>query len=82
MIAVLLHLLVMSMLPTCPTWGSVQIDSAKAAIEQSCNIETSPLGATLQLADWLSELRNLSFPQHGGDAADINVTRCPGESSR
>jgi len=39
---------------------------------------TSPVGATEQLADWLSELRkDLSFPQTAGEEADINVAHCP-----
>ena len=39
---------------------------------------TSPVGATEQLAEWLSEIRrDLSFPQTFGDEADINVAHCP-----
>ena len=39
---------------------------------------TSPVGATEQLAQWLSEARpDLSFPQDKGDAADINIAHCP-----
>ncbi len=39
---------------------------------------TSPVGATEQLAAWLSEARpDLTFPQDKGDAADINVAHCP-----
>jgi len=39
---------------------------------------TSPVGATEQVADWLAEERNdLSFPQHAGESADINVAYCP-----
>lgn len=39
---------------------------------------TSPVGATEQLAKWLQELRpDLSFPQHAGEDADIQVAHCP-----
>lgn len=39
---------------------------------------TSPVGATEQLAQWLADARaDLSFPQHAGDAADVNVAHCP-----
>ncbi|WP_193331331.1 UDP-N-acetyl-D-mannosamine dehydrogenase, partial [Pseudoalteromonas ulvae] len=39
---------------------------------------TSPVGATEQLAKWLSAARpDLSFPQDQGDAADIKVAHCP-----
>ncbi|WP_416306701.1 UDP-N-acetyl-D-mannosamine dehydrogenase [Neptunicella sp. SCSIO 80796] len=39
---------------------------------------TSPVGATEQLATWLQELRpDLSFPQHAGEDADIQVAHCP-----
>ncbi|MDC9511375.1 UDP-N-acetyl-D-mannosamine dehydrogenase [Pseudoalteromonas sp. Angola-4] len=39
---------------------------------------TSPVGATEQLAAWLSEARpDLTFPQDKGDTADINVAHCP-----
>ncbi|MEZ8990164.1 UDP-N-acetyl-D-mannosamine dehydrogenase [Vibrio breoganii] len=39
---------------------------------------TSPVGATEQLAQWLSECRpDLSFPQHAGQEADINISHCP-----
>ncbi|NMM39543.1 UDP-N-acetyl-D-mannosamine dehydrogenase [Pseudoalteromonas arctica] len=39
---------------------------------------TSPVGATEQLAAWLSEARpDLMFPQDKGDAADINIAHCP-----
>lgn len=39
---------------------------------------TSPVGATEQMAEWLSEARpDLSFPQHEGENADINVAHCP-----
>jgi UDP-N-acetyl-D-mannosaminuronic acid dehydrogenase len=39
---------------------------------------TSPVGATEQLAQWLSEARpDLTFPQDKGDAADINIAHCP-----
>lgn len=39
---------------------------------------TSPVGATEQLAAWLSEARpDLTFPQDKGDAADINIAHCP-----
>ncbi|MCG7545311.1 UDP-N-acetyl-D-mannosamine dehydrogenase [Pseudoalteromonas sp. MM17-2] len=39
---------------------------------------TSPVGATEQLAAWLSEARpDLSFPQQVGDNADIKIAHCP-----
>lgn len=39
---------------------------------------TSPVGATEQLAEWLSEARSdLSFPQDQGNEADVNVAHCP-----
>lgn len=39
---------------------------------------TSPVGATEQMAAWLSEARpDLSFPQQAGDASDIRVAHCP-----
>ncbi|ALN57603.1 NDP-N-acetyl-D-galactosaminuronic acid dehydrogenase [Lysobacter enzymogenes] len=39
---------------------------------------TSPVGATEQLAQWLADARSdLSFPQHVGEAADVNVAHCP-----
>jgi UDP-N-acetyl-D-mannosaminuronic acid dehydrogenase len=39
---------------------------------------TSPVGATEQMAEWLAAARSdLSFPQHAGDKADINVAHCP-----
>jgi UDP-N-acetyl-D-mannosaminuronic acid dehydrogenase len=39
---------------------------------------TSPVGATEQMANWLAEARpDLSFPQHAGENADINVAHCP-----
>ncbi|QKE33111.1 UDP-N-acetyl-D-mannosamine dehydrogenase [Vibrio fluvialis] len=39
---------------------------------------TSPVGATEQLAEWLSEYRSdLTFPQQVGESADINVAHCP-----
>ena len=39
---------------------------------------TSPVGATEQLAQWLSEFRaDLTFPQTHGENADINVAHCP-----
>jgi UDP-N-acetyl-D-mannosaminuronic acid dehydrogenase len=39
---------------------------------------TSPVGATEQMAEWLAEARgDLSFPQHAGDKADVNVAHCP-----
>ena len=39
---------------------------------------TSPVGATEQLAEWLSLARpDLSFPQQAGDAADVAVAHCP-----
>lgn len=39
---------------------------------------TSPVGATEQMADWLSLARpDLTFPQQAGDAADVSVAHCP-----
>ncbi|PMG75201.1 UDP-N-acetyl-D-mannosaminuronic acid dehydrogenase [Vibrio breoganii] len=39
---------------------------------------TSPVGATEQMAEWLAEARSdLSFPQIGGENADVNVAHCP-----
>jgi len=39
---------------------------------------TSPVGATEQLAAWMAEVRpDLSFPQHAGIEADVNVAHCP-----
>ncbi|WP_318484235.1 UDP-N-acetyl-D-mannosamine dehydrogenase [Photobacterium leiognathi] len=39
---------------------------------------TSPVGATEQMAAWLSEARSdLTFPQTHGDNADVNVAHCP-----
>ena len=39
---------------------------------------TSPVGATEQMAEWLSFARpDLSFPQQAGDAADVAVAHCP-----
>ncbi|MRX27156.1 UDP-N-acetyl-D-mannosamine dehydrogenase [Kangiella sp. HZ709] len=39
---------------------------------------TSPVGATEQMAEWLAVAReDLSFPQHKGEDADINVAHCP-----
>ena len=40
-------------------------------------LESSPVGATEQLAEWLSERSDLSFPQDLGVEADINVAHCP-----
>ncbi|MEZ8326207.1 UDP-N-acetyl-D-mannosamine dehydrogenase [Vibrio splendidus] len=39
---------------------------------------TSPVGATEQMADWLSESRSdLTFPQNAGEDADVNIAHCP-----
>ncbi|EGQ9111196.1 UDP-N-acetyl-D-mannosamine dehydrogenase [Vibrio alginolyticus] len=39
---------------------------------------TSPVGATEQVAAWLSETRpDLKFPQTAGEDADVNVAHCP-----
>ena len=39
---------------------------------------TSPVGATEQMAAWLSEVRpDLSFPQQAGEQADILIAHCP-----
>lgn len=39
---------------------------------------TSPVGATEQMAEWLSQARpDLSFPQQVGEEADIQIAHCP-----
>jgi UDP-N-acetyl-D-mannosaminuronic acid dehydrogenase len=39
---------------------------------------TSPVGATEQMAEWLSKAReDLTFPQTHGEDADINIAHCP-----
>ncbi|CAH6868778.1 UDP-N-acetyl-D-mannosamine dehydrogenase [Vibrio chagasii] len=39
---------------------------------------TSPVGATEQMAEWLSEVRSdLTFPQTHGANADVNIAHCP-----
>lgn len=39
---------------------------------------TSPVGATEQMAGWLSQARaDLTFPQTHGENADINIAHCP-----
>jgi UDP-N-acetyl-D-mannosaminuronic acid dehydrogenase len=39
---------------------------------------TSPVGATEQMAEWLAKARtDLTFPQHAGEEADVNVAHCP-----
>lgn len=39
---------------------------------------TSPVGATEQMAAWLTEARpDLTFPEQAGEAADILVAHCP-----
>lgn len=39
---------------------------------------TSPVGATEQMAAWLSEARtDLTFPQQAGEQADVMVAHCP-----
>lgn len=39
---------------------------------------TSPVGATEQMAEWLSETRpDLSFPQTHGEESDIRIAHCP-----
>ncbi|MBG6287503.1 UDP-N-acetyl-D-mannosamine dehydrogenase [Pseudomonas nitroreducens] len=39
---------------------------------------TSPVGATEQMAAWLSEARpDLTFPQSHGEASDIRIAHCP-----
>ncbi|WP_304351573.1 UDP-N-acetyl-D-mannosamine dehydrogenase [Comamonas testosteroni] len=39
---------------------------------------TSPVGATEKMAEWLAEVRpDLSFPQHAGEDADVQVAYCP-----
>lgn len=39
---------------------------------------TSPVGATEQMAQWLSELRpDLTFPQINGEDSDIRIAHCP-----
>jgi UDP-N-acetyl-D-mannosaminuronic acid dehydrogenase len=39
---------------------------------------TSPVGATVVMANWLAEARpDLSFPQDAGEASDIRIAHCP-----
>lgn len=39
---------------------------------------TSPVGTTEQMAAWLAEARpDLTFPQHAGETADIQIAYCP-----
>ena len=39
---------------------------------------TCPVGATEQMARWLSQYRtDLTFPQDAGDASDIRIAHCP-----
>lgn len=39
---------------------------------------TSPVGATEQMSDWLSEARpDLTFPQQAGEESDIRIAHCP-----
>lgn len=39
---------------------------------------TSPVGTTDKLAQWLSAARpDLRFPQHAGEAADVQIAYCP-----
>lgn len=39
---------------------------------------TSPVGATIAMANWLAEARpDLSFPQGMGEASDIRIAHCP-----
>lgn len=39
---------------------------------------TSPVGATEQMAAWLSEYRpDLTFPQDAGETSDIRIAHCP-----
>jgi UDP-N-acetyl-D-mannosaminuronic acid dehydrogenase len=39
---------------------------------------TSPVGATEQMAEWLSQARpDLTFPQSQGETSDIRVAHCP-----
>lgn len=39
---------------------------------------TSPVGATEQMAEWLSECRSdLTFPQEAGEDSDIRIAHCP-----
>ena len=39
---------------------------------------TSPVGATEQMAEWLSQARtDLTFPQTSGDSSDIRIAHCP-----
>lgn len=39
---------------------------------------TSPVGATEQMSDWLSEAReDLTFPQQTGEESDIRIAHCP-----
>jgi UDP-N-acetyl-D-mannosaminuronic acid dehydrogenase len=39
---------------------------------------TCPVGSTEKIGDWLAESRpDLTFPQHVGDSAEINIAHCP-----
>lgn len=39
---------------------------------------TSPVGATVSMAQWLAEARpDLTFPQGSGEASDIRIAHCP-----
>ena len=39
---------------------------------------TSPVGTTEKMAAWLAQMRpDLSFPQHAGENADIQIAYCP-----
>lgn len=39
---------------------------------------TSPVGATIAMANWLAETRpDLTFPQNAGEASDIRIAHCP-----
>jgi UDP-N-acetyl-D-mannosaminuronic acid dehydrogenase len=39
---------------------------------------TSPVGTTEKMSEWLSQLRpDLSFPQHAGERADVQIAYCP-----
>lgn len=39
---------------------------------------TSPVGATVRMAEWLAQARSdLTFPQDAGEASDIRIAHCP-----
>lgn len=66
-----------------PDLGYIEVASKNIApyLKSGCLVileSTSPVGATEQMAEWLSEARpDLSFPQQAGEQADILIAHCP-----